>query len=70
MSWRKIVVLIVLLASVAYAGRAFAGPNADAVLSLDLIADAGTGNGRMTGSRPESLPTWAQQLPLRSSRLV
>ena len=37
--------MVVLLASVGYAVWAYAGPNADAVLSLDLIADGGAGNG-------------------------
>ena len=41
---KRILLLIAALAVVAIAGRAFAGANANAVLSLDLIPGGGTGN--------------------------
>ena len=44
MSSSRALLAFVAIVSMAIAGHAIAGPNADAVLSLDLIADGGTGN--------------------------
>ncbi len=41
---RRTLLLIAAVAVVAFAGQAFAGPNASAVLSLDLIPGGGSGN--------------------------
>ena len=44
MSSKKSLLLIAVLGLLVFAGHATAGPNANAVLSLDLIADGGAGN--------------------------
>ena len=44
MSSKKRVCLIAAILVFVSAGQASAGPNANAVVSLDLIADAGAGN--------------------------
>ena len=49
MSLKKGFWFFTALALLAFAGQASAGPNANAVLSLDLIADGGAGNGTDDG---------------------
>ena len=44
MSSRRAVLAFAAIVSLAIAGQAIAGPNANAVLALDLIADGGAGN--------------------------
>lgn len=44
MSFKKGLLFITALASLAFVGQTFAGPNANATLSLDLIPDGGPGN--------------------------
>ena len=49
MSLKKGFWFFTALALLAFAGQASAGPNANAVVSLDLIADGGAGNGTDDG---------------------
>ncbi len=45
MYWRRGLLFFFVLTPLIFIGQAFAGPNANAVLSLDLITDGGAGNG-------------------------
>ena len=50
MYWRRGLLFFFVLTPLIFIGQAFAGPNANAVLSLDLIADGGAGNGMDEGA--------------------
>ena len=44
MSFKKSLLLIAVLGLLVFAGHAYAGPNANAFLSVDLIPNGGAGN--------------------------
>ena len=54
MSLRQVLLSLLILTSPIFAGQTIAGPNANAILSLDLITDGGAGNrmddGAITGT--------------------